>query len=199
MIHRLVFLFPFPFPLLLFFFFFFFFLFFYPSSLQMIPRPSYKFSLALSFLAALIVANVSGPQYIYPTFGTSLNERFNWSAVQNSFVSTACFIGVSFSGPLCAWMIETLKIKRTLQVSALLIFLGPFLVAQTYAGRLPDSFILCAFYLICTGIAGAAAYLCALDSQVCRREVLRGGGGFVLITKLISPSYFIYIYLFIYI
>lgn len=175
MIHRLVFLFPFPFPLLLFFFFFFFFFFFYPSSLQMIPRPSYKFSLALSFLAALIVANVSGPQYIYPTFGTSLNERFNWSAVQNSFVSTACFIGVSFSGPLCAWMIETLKIKRTLQVSALLIFLGPFLVAQTYAGRLPDSFILCAFYLICTGIAGAAAYLCALDSQVCRREVLRGG------------------------
>ncbi|GAN06260.1 conserved hypothetical protein [Mucor ambiguus] len=130
-----------------------------------IPRPSYRFSLALSFLAALIVANVSGPQYIYPTFGTSLNDRFNWSAVQNSFVSTACFVGVSFSGPLCAWMIETLKIKKTLQVSALLMFLGPFLVAQTYAGRLPDSFILCAFYLICTGIAGAAAYLCALDSQ----------------------------------
>lgn len=135
----------------------------------MIPRPSYRVSLALSFLAALIVANVSGPQYIYPTFGTSLNDRFNWSAVQNSFVSTACFVGVSFSGPLCAWMIETLRIKKTLQVSALLMFLGPFLVAQTYAGRLPDSFILCAFYLICTGIAGAAAYLCALDSQVCRR------------------------------
>ncbi|KAL0141816.1 major facilitator superfamily domain-containing protein [Mucor lusitanicus] len=131
----------------------------------MIPRPSYRVSLALSFLAALIVANVSGPQYIYPTFGTSLNDRFNWSAVQNSFVSTACFVGVSFSGPLCAWMIETLRIKKTLQVSALLMFLGPFLVAQTYAGRLPDSFILCAFYLICTGIAGAAAYLCALDSQ----------------------------------
>ncbi|KAI8638640.1 major facilitator superfamily domain-containing protein [Parasitella parasitica] len=131
----------------------------------MIPRPSYRFSLALSFLAALIVANVSGPQYIYPTFGTSLTERFNWSPVQNSFVSTACFVGVSFSGPLCSWMIETLKIRKTLQVSALLMFLGPFLVAQTYAGRLPDSFILCAFYLITSGIAGAAAYLCALDSQ----------------------------------
>lgn len=132
----------------------------------MIPRLSYRFSLALSFLAALIVANVSGPQYIYPTFGTSLSERFSWSAVQNSFVSTACFVGVSFSGPLCSWMIETLKIKKTLRVSAFLMFLGPFMVAQTYAGRLPDSFILCAFYLICAGIAGAAAYLCALDSQV---------------------------------
>ncbi|KAI7890316.1 major facilitator superfamily domain-containing protein, partial [Mucor mucedo] len=55
--------------------------------------------------------------------------------------------------------------KRTLRVSAFIIFCGPFLVAQTYAGRLPDSFILCTLYLMCTGFAGAAAYLCALDSQ----------------------------------
>lgn len=46
------------------------------------------------------------------------------------------------------------------------MFSGLFLVAQTYAGRLPGNFLLCTFYLICTGIAGAAAYLCALDSQV---------------------------------
>lgn len=78
----------------------------------MIPRPSRKVYLAFSFIAALIVANVSGPQYIYPTFGTSLNERFKWSALENSFVSTACFVGVSFSGPLCAWMIENLGITK---------------------------------------------------------------------------------------
>lgn len=48
----------------------------------------------------------------------------------------------------------------------MLIFLGPFLLAQTYAGRLPANFILCAVYLIFTGFAGASAYLCALDSQV---------------------------------
>lgn len=71
-----------------------------------------KALLGLSFLFALIVSNVSGPQYIYPTFGTALDERFNWSAVQNSIVSTACFIGVSFSGPLCSWMIETLGIQK---------------------------------------------------------------------------------------
>lgn len=56
--------------------------------------------------------------------------------------------------------------NRTLRVSAFLIFCGPFLVAQTYAGRLFDSFILCTIYLMFTGLAGAAAYLCALDSQV---------------------------------
>lgn len=78
----------------------------------MIPRPSHKVFLAFSFIAALIVANVSGPQYIYPTFGTSLNERFKWTALENSLVSTACFIGVSFSGPLCAWMIENLGITK---------------------------------------------------------------------------------------
>lgn len=78
----------------------------------MIPRPSRNTLLACSFIAALIVALVSGPQYIYPTFGTSLDERFNWSALENSFVSTACFVGVSFSGPLCSWMIEHLGIPK---------------------------------------------------------------------------------------
>lgn len=55
---------------------------------------------------------------------------------------------------------------RTLRVAAMLIFFGPFLVAQTYAGRLPNSFVLCTIYLVCMGFAGAAAYMCALDSQV---------------------------------
>lgn len=78
----------------------------------MIPRPSRKIALTCSFIAALVVANVSGPQYIYPTFGTSLKERFQWSGLENSFVSTAIFVGVSFSGPLCAWMIENLGIPK---------------------------------------------------------------------------------------
>ncbi|KAI9348364.1 major facilitator superfamily domain-containing protein [Pilaira anomala] len=140
----------------------------------MIPRPSRKVALTCSFIAALIVANVSGPQYIYPTFGTSLKERFQWSGLENSFVSTAIFVGVSFSGPLCAWMIENLGITKTLRVSAFLIFSGPFLVAQTYAGRLYDSYILCTLYFMCTGLAGAAAYLCALDSQAHNFKQRRG-------------------------
>ncbi|KAI8877150.1 MFS general substrate transporter [Backusella circina FSU 941] len=131
----------------------------------MIPRLSPNSIYSISFITALFVANISGPQYIYPTFGTSLNERFGWSAFENSIVSTACFIGVSFSGPLCSWMIENLGITKTLRVSACLAFSGLFLLAQTYAGRLPGTSGLCAFYLICTGIAGASAYLCALQSQ----------------------------------
>ncbi|RCI04704.1 hypothetical protein CU098_004657 [Rhizopus stolonifer] len=130
----------------------------------MVLKPS-KLTLALAFLSALIVANVSGPQYIYPTFGSSLNDRFEWTPVENSIVSTSCFIGVSFSGPLCAWMLESLGITKTLRISAVLVFLGPFLVAQTYAGRLPSHFILCTVYLIFTGLGGAAAFLCTLDSQ----------------------------------
>ncbi|KAI8359892.1 major facilitator superfamily domain-containing protein [Choanephora cucurbitarum] len=131
----------------------------------MVLRLSFKLDLALSFIFALVVANISGPQYIYPTYGSALNDHFGWTAVENSIVSTACFIGISFSGPLCAWMLESLGTTTTLRVSSILLFLGPFLVAQTYAGRLPDSFILCAVYLAFTGIGGAAAFLCALDSQ----------------------------------
>ena len=37
---------------------------------------------AISFLAALLVANVSGPQYVYPTFGTALATKFDWSALE---------------------------------------------------------------------------------------------------------------------
>lgn len=77
----------------------------------MFERPT-RAVLTLSFLAALLVANMSGPQYVYPTFGTSLTAKFGWSALQNSLVSTASFIGVSFSGPLIAWIIEHFGIKR---------------------------------------------------------------------------------------
>lgn len=68
--------------------------------------------LILSFVTALAVANVSGPQYIYPTYGTSLATRFHWNGIENSMVSTATFVGVSFSGPLCAWMVENFGIKK---------------------------------------------------------------------------------------
>ena len=72
----------------------------------------HKKKLVLSFISALAVANISGPQYIYPTFGTSLAEKFQWNGLENSMVSTATFVGVSFSGPLCAWMVENLGIKK---------------------------------------------------------------------------------------
>ncbi|KAI8143736.1 hypothetical protein BJV82DRAFT_83467 [Fennellomyces sp. T-0311] len=76
----------------------------------MLERPT-TFTLAVSFLTAILVANMSGPQYVYPAFGTSLTTKFNWSALENSLVSTASFVGVSFSGPLCAWMVEYLGIS----------------------------------------------------------------------------------------
>ncbi|CAO3644906.1 unnamed protein product [Cunninghamella blakesleeana] len=125
-------------------------------------KPSHLF---LSFFMALVVATVSGPQYIYPTYGTSLATKFGWTALENSFVSTACFLGVSFSGPLCSYMIERFGFQLTLRISAFFGFLGSFLLAQTYVGRLPPYFELCAFYLILTGFSAAAAYLVALDSQ----------------------------------
>lgn len=79
----------------------------------------------------------------------------------------------------------------TLRLSGLLAFAGPFLLAQTYAGRLPSHFILCALYLGCLGVAGAAAYLCALDSQVsytydypCASQTLLNALTLLLVTQL---------------
>ena len=129
------------------------------------PSPS-RWKLALSFAFALIVANVSGAQYVYPSFGTALAERFHWSALENSFVSTATFLGVSFSGPLCAKLVESLGSGNALRVAAGFGFTGFILLSQTYAGNIPHTFILCVFYLLLVGIGGATGYLVALDSQV---------------------------------
>ncbi|CEP14023.1 hypothetical protein [Parasitella parasitica] len=130
--------------------------------------------LAVSFFTALAVAIVSGPQYIYPTYGTSLMNRFHWNGVENSMVSTATFVGVSFSGPLCAWLLETLGFQKTLTISAFAGFTGLLLLAQTYAGHLSSNYMLCSVYLACTGAAGAASYLCALDSQAHNFKSRRG-------------------------
>lgn len=70
-----------------------------------------KILLTLSFFTAIFLANVSGPQYVFPTFGPSLATRFHWSSIENSVVGTAVFVGVSFSGPLCAWLVEHLGFK----------------------------------------------------------------------------------------
>lgn len=81
----------------------------------MFHRPT-KLTLATSFITAILVANMSGPQYVYPSFGTSLAAKFNWTALQNSLVSTASFIGVSFSGPLCAWLVERFGIRGCVSI-----------------------------------------------------------------------------------
>ncbi|KAI8373922.1 major facilitator superfamily domain-containing protein [Choanephora cucurbitarum] len=50
-------------------------------------------------------------------------------------------------------------------ISSFTTFAGFLLLAQTYAGHLPNNYILCSIYLALVGAAGAASYLCALDSQ----------------------------------
>ncbi|KAI9267600.1 major facilitator superfamily domain-containing protein [Helicostylum pulchrum] len=133
-----------------------------------------KKTLILSFIAALAVANVSGPQYVYPTYGTSLADKFGWNGIENSMVSTATFVGVSFSGPLNAWLVENLGIKNTLRIASFSAFTGLFLLAQTYAGYLSSHYMLCSIYLACTGFAGAASYICSLDSQAHNFKSHRG-------------------------
>ncbi|KAI9321367.1 major facilitator superfamily domain-containing protein [Dichotomocladium elegans] len=66
------------------------------------------------------------------------------------------------------------NLARTLRVSAVLAFISTVVLAQTYAGYLPGHFVLCAIYLAVLGIAGSAAYLCALDSQSHNFRTYRG-------------------------
>ncbi|ORZ19931.1 major facilitator superfamily domain-containing protein [Absidia repens] len=112
-----------------------------------------------------MLAAVCGPQYIYPTYASSLATKFQWTALENSFVASACFLGISFSGPICSWIIEHVGFQLTLRLAAVFGFLGNFLLAQTYNGRLPSHFQLCVVYLIVIGFSSSAAYLCCLDSQ----------------------------------
>ncbi|KAI7903967.1 major facilitator superfamily domain-containing protein [Cokeromyces recurvatus] len=63
---------------------------------------------------------------------------------------------------------------RTLIIAAFTAFTTLFLLAQTYVGNLSNHYILCSLYLACTGAAGAASYLCALDSQAQNFKEYRG-------------------------
>ncbi|KAG1151834.1 hypothetical protein G6F37_004213 [Rhizopus arrhizus] len=124
-----------------------------------------KGTLLLSFITALCVVNVSGPQYVFPIYGPSLAKHFHWSSIENSMVSTAVFVGVSFSSPLCAWLAVYLGCKKTLVISSFISLSAMFLLVETYVGYLSSNYILCSFYLLCIGAASAASCLCAFDSQ----------------------------------
>ncbi|KAI9279644.1 major facilitator superfamily domain-containing protein [Sporodiniella umbellata] len=117
------------------------------------------------FVVALLVANASGAHYVFPTVWPALASRFQWSPVENSIVSTAVFVGVSFSGPWCAWQVGNLGAKKTLLISSTVLLLVSFLLAETLTGRLWNNYLLCAFYLGCIGSASASSYMCAMDSQ----------------------------------
>lgn len=65
-----------------------------------------------SFTSAILVASVSGAQYIYPIYGTSLIHQFHWSSLENSIAGTSTFVGAVLSGPLCALFVEKFKFKK---------------------------------------------------------------------------------------
>lgn len=57
-------------------------------------------------------------------------------------------------------------IDRIPMLASITIFTGYFCLAMTYQGYFPNSFLLCVFYLLLTGIASCAAHLSSMGTIV---------------------------------
>ncbi|CAG8597587.1 14768_t:CDS:2, partial [Dentiscutata heterogama] len=90
-------------------------------------------------------------------YSTSIQERLDFNSVQINTIGSACNYGVYLSKPFLGYLVDNYGARRMCFAASILIFFGFSCLALTYERMLPPSFLLCAFYLLCTGVASSGA------------------------------------------
>ncbi|RKP10549.1 major facilitator superfamily domain-containing protein [Thamnocephalis sphaerospora] len=112
--------------------------------------------------------------FIFPMFGSSLAKHFGYSMVQLNHVAVAGSIGMFFAEPISGIVTDHIGSKRTIQLGAILMFIGYGGLSQLYADALPShSYIIASVFFFFLGISGAiigtaiiiAAYSSVSDTQ----------------------------------
>ncbi|CAG8699788.1 45044_t:CDS:2 [Gigaspora margarita] len=120
-------------------------------------------TLTISYLSILLISCVSGTHYLFSAYSTSIQERLDFSSVQINTIGSACNYGVYLGKPFLGYLVDNHSARRVCFASSALIFFGFSFLALTYERLLPPSFILCAFYLLCTGVASSGGTLFHYD------------------------------------
>lgn len=101
--------------------------------------------------------------------------------------------------PFLGYLVDNHSARRVCFASSALIFFGFSFLALTYERLLPPSFILCAFYLLCTGVASSGAAVAFL-SIIAKNFSSHRGTAISIPLALLGLSAFLYsqanIYLF---
>ncbi|CAG8540247.1 8455_t:CDS:2 [Paraglomus brasilianum] len=130
----------------------------------------------LSFTAVILIGLVSGTQYLFSAYGPALADRLNLSSTQTNVIASAGNYGLFLSSPFNGYLADNYGPRRVCLAGSVLIsasFLG---LALTYNGVLPSSFLLCAVYLMLTGIASSAGFMSAFTTSAKNFPNLRGVG-----------------------
>ncbi|CAG8639394.1 1797_t:CDS:2 [Cetraspora pellucida] len=123
---------------------------------------SRQITLTISYLSILLISCVSGTHYLFSAYSTEIQERLDFSSIQINTIGSACNYGVYLSKPALGYFADHYGARRVCLAASILIFFGFFCLALTYEQILPSSFLLCAFYLFCAGVAssgGAVSFL----------------------------------------
>ncbi|CAB4443850.1 unnamed protein product [Rhizophagus irregularis] len=128
----------------------------------------------LSFISALLISSLCGTQYAFSVYSTSVAERLGFSSVQINTIGSSANYGLFFFGPFFGYIVDTYPSRIIPMLASITIFTGYFCLAMTYQGYFPNSFLLCVFYLLLTGIASCAAHLSSMGTISANIKSYRG-------------------------
>ncbi|PKC74719.1 MFS general substrate transporter [Rhizophagus irregularis] len=128
----------------------------------------------LSFISALLISSLCGTQYAFSVYSTSVAERLGFSSVQINTIGSSANYGLFFFGPFFGYIVDTYPSRIIPMLASITIFTGYFCLAMTYQGYFPNSFLLCVFYLLLTGIASCAAHLSSMGTISTNIKSYRG-------------------------
>ncbi|CAG8623744.1 9952_t:CDS:2, partial [Paraglomus occultum] len=133
----------------------------------MLTKPlSWKMRLTLSYTAVLFIAIVSGTQYLFSAYGPALADRLKLSSTQTNIIASAGNYGLFLTSPINGYLADNYGPRRVCLAGSFLIFTSFLCLALTFDGLLPQSFLLCALYLMLSGVASSAGFMSALTTAV---------------------------------
>ncbi|CAG8519280.1 6345_t:CDS:2 [Ambispora leptoticha] len=127
-----------------------------------------------SFIGAILIASISGTQYLFASYGPALAHRLKFSSVQINTIASAANYGCYLSNPLFGHISDKYGPKVSTLFASVTLFFSFLGLALTYHGSLPPLFSLCAIYLFFTGMASAAGFMAVLTTQAKNFPKIRG-------------------------
>ncbi|RHZ86414.1 hypothetical protein Glove_51g63 [Diversispora epigaea] len=131
--------------------------------------------LTLSYLSTLLISSVCGTQYLFSAYSTAIQDRLGFTSVQINTIGSFANYGVFLSKPFFGYISDNHGSQRICVAASFLMFISYLCLALTYQQILPSSsFMLCALYLFCAGIASAGGMVSSMVTVTKNFTSLRG-------------------------
>ncbi|RUP47225.1 hypothetical protein BC936DRAFT_145979 [Jimgerdemannia flammicorona] len=107
----------------------------------------------------------AGTLYMFSLYGQQFAARLHYTQTETNFVAIAGNYGMTFSGPLCGWVVDVFGPRRGSLLAAFFLATGYVAMALTYNEMLfSDSFILMSVYFAFVGTGGTFSYMSTIST-----------------------------------